>query len=70
MFAAANHHTRMIRPRHPDSAIARAGDEEVLQIEVAVDERGSRESAEPPRLCRRPFRLSHAAIAGGSSMAE
>ena len=25
--------------------------------------------AEPPRVCRRPFRLSHAAMAGSSSMA-
>jgi hypothetical protein len=27
------------------------------------------ETVEPPRVCRRPFRLSHAAIAGFSSMA-
>jgi hypothetical protein len=39
MFAAAKHHASMIRPRHPDPATARAGDEVVLQIEVAVDER-------------------------------
>lgn len=26
-------------------------------------------SGEPPRVCRRPFRLSHAAMAGSSSMA-
>jgi hypothetical protein len=37
-------------------------------LSVAV-KTGAMKPAEPPRVCRRPFRLSHAAMAGSSSMA-
>ena len=39
------------------------------QLSEALDKLIERKVSEPPRVCRRPFGLSHAAMAGCSSMA-
>jgi type VI protein secretion system component Hcp len=57
----------------------KAGSKQYVYIEIKIDDvivtsvstggSGGDDRTEPPRICRRPFGLSHAAMAGSSSMA-